>query len=264
MSLEKVAFGGPCPFARRTNANLVLSQTLPPLLMLHENARVLNRHQPRASRLFCCLVVLNSQLHPNDLRTDSNCTLHHRRHFLGAPEHVHNVNLLRHIFQPRITPLPQHFRLVRVHRDDPVSRLLHIFRHAVARPHRIRRQSDHCNSLAFSQYFRDWVAITTPADLRPARNVHPHGVAARFSFTSFTSSISFTSRNITLIARPVHPCPRASESPAPWPTNTCHFLPRFPPKCASLPEIPSNPAAARSRPSAANHRSALSHPALPP
>src|SRR6266568_5599169 len=244
-----------------TPLSLQFPSSLP---MLHQNARILNHRQPRGARLFRRLFALNSQLHPNHFGADSNRALHHRRHFLRAPEHVHDLNLLRHIFQPRITFLPQHFRLIRVHRNNPVAGALHVLRHTVTRPHRTRRQSDHCNSLAFSQYFRDWVAIATPADLRPARNVHPHGVAARFSFTSFTSSISFTSRNITLIARPVHPCPRASESPAPWPTNTCHFLPRFPPKCASLPEIPSNPAAARSRPSAANHRSALSHPALPP
>src|SRR5258708_1635180 len=58
-----------------------------------------------------------------------------------------------------------------------------------------------------------------------------------------------------LIARPVHLCLRASKSPAPWPTNICHFLPPSPPKCGSLPEIPSTPASARSRPSAADHRS---------
>src|SRR6266568_6505324 len=209
--------------------------------MLHQNARILNHRQPRRSRLFRRFFALNSQLHPNYVRANSNRALHHRRHFLRAAEHVHDVNVLRHILQPRITFLPQHFRLIRVHRNNPIARALHVLRHTMARPHRIRRQSDHCNGPAFSQYFRDWVAIATHAGLRPTRNVHPHGVAARFSFTSFTSSISFTSRNITLIARPVHPCPRASESPAPWPTNTCHFLPRFPPKCA-----------------------ALSHPALPP
>src|ERR1700726_3990035 len=64
----------------------------------------------------------------------------------------------------------------------------------------------------------------------------------------------------TLIAPRVRPCPRASRSPALWPTSICHFLPPSPPKCGSPPQIPSTPAAARSRPSAADHRSSPAHP----
>src|SRR5260370_29512302 len=88
-------------------------------------------------------------------------------------------------------------------------------------------------------------------------------VGARFS-ASPLGLASAPSGSSTLIAPRVHPCPRASKLPAPWPTNICHFLPPFPPIRESLPEIPSIPAAARSRPSAANHRSAPSHPAPPP
>src|SRR5260370_16680395 len=63
-----------------------------------------------------------------------------------------------------------------------------------------------------------------------------------------------------LIALRVHPCLRASRSPAPWPTNIFHFLPTSPPKSLSLRGIPSTPPASRSRPYPPRHPSALSHP----
>src|SRR5260370_38896297 len=67
-----------------------------------------------------------------------------------------------------------------------------------------------------------------------------------------------------LIALRVHPCLRASRSPAPWPTNIFHFLPPSPPKSLSLRRIPPTPAPARSRPFATGHRSALCTPPPPP
>src|SRR5260370_2847994 len=138
--------------------------------MLHQNARILNRHQPRRPRLFRRLFGLTSLLHPNHFRADSNRALHHRRHFLRAPKHVHDLYLLRHIFQPRITLLPQHFPLVRVHRNHPISRTLHVFRHAKTRPHRIRRQSDHRDSLLFFHEFENPVI----AGLGATRHQYSH------------------------------------------------------------------------------------------
>src|SRR6267142_129452 len=67
----------------------------------------------------------------------------------------------------------------------------------------------------------------------------------------------------TLIAPRARPCPRASRSPAPWPTSICHFLPPSRPKCGSLPKIQSHPAAERSPPSAADNRSPPTHPDPP-
>src|SRR5260370_41942138 len=66
-----------------------------------------------------------------------------------------------------------------------------------------------------------------------------------------------------LIAPRVRLHRRASGSLAPWPPNISRFLPLSLSKCASLLECPSTPAAARSLPSGAGHRSALAHPDPP-
>src|SRR5260370_18182913 len=123
--------------------------------MLPQNATIFPTPPPPPPRLFSRLFVPPPRLHPNHFRPHPNRALHHRRHLLRAPEHVHNLNFFRHIFQPPITLLPQHFPLVRIHRNDPVSRLLHIFRHAKTRPHRISRQSDPPNGLTFFQEFKN-------------------------------------------------------------------------------------------------------------
>src|SRR5260370_1185678 len=111
--------------------------------MLHQNASILNHYQSCHARSFRRRFVLNSRLHPNHLCANSNGALHHRPPLPRPPEHVHDLNFLRHIFQPRVTLFPQHFRLVRIHRNNPVSRTLHILRHTKARPHRIGCHSHH-------------------------------------------------------------------------------------------------------------------------
>src|SRR5260370_2457924 len=183
--------------------------------MLHQNARIFNDHQPRRSRLLRRLFILNSRLHPNHFRPDSNRALHHRRNIFRAPENVHDLNLLRHIFQPRITLLPQHFPLVRVHRNHPISRTLHVFRHANTRPHRIRRQSNHRDGLVFFQEFENGVS----ARLGAIRQQYSHRAAssplpARFKITramadkhlSFSSAVPTEMRIAS--GNPIHPSGR--------------------------------------------------------
>src|SRR6266436_5564816 len=199
-----------------TPLSLQLSNSPP---MLHQDARIFNHHQPRRTRPLRRRFVLNSRLHPNHFSPDSNRTLHHRRHILRAPEHVHDLYFLRHIFHPRITLLPQHFRLVRIHRNDPVARALHVFRHAKARPHRIRRQSDHRDTLVFFQEFEYRIAIGVRAYFRITREQYSHRAAssplpARFTITraladkhlSFSSAVPTEMRIAS--ANPIQPSGR--------------------------------------------------------
>src|SRR5258708_2709201 len=48
---------------RENRSKFILSQTLSPLLMLHQNASILNHHQPPGSRSFRRYFVLNPHLH---------------------------------------------------------------------------------------------------------------------------------------------------------------------------------------------------------
>src|SRR5712664_1872416 len=183
--------------------------------MLHQNTRILDHHQPRRPRLFRRLFVLNPLLHPNHFRPDSNRALHHRRHILRPPEHVHDIYFPRHIFQSRITLLPQHFPLVRVHRKYPIPRTPHVFRHAKTRPHRIRRQSDHRDGLVFFQDIQNGVSVCLGA----TRQQHSHRAAssplpARFKITramadkhlSFSSAVPTEMRIAS--GNPIHPSGR--------------------------------------------------------
>src|SRR5882762_254159 len=183
--------------------------------VLHQNARIFNHHQPRRTRLLRRFLILNSLLHPNDLRPHANRTLHHRRHFLRPPEHVHNFYFLPHVFQPRITLLPQHFPLVRVHWNDPIPRRLHVFRDIIARPHRIRRQSNHRDGLVVFQEFENRVS----ARFYATRKHHSHRAVssplpARFKITramadkhlSFSSAVPTEMRIAS--GNPIHPSGR--------------------------------------------------------
>src|ERR1700731_1258333 len=195
----------------------------PPPPMLHQDASILDHHQPRRPRIFRRGFVLNSRLHPNHLRPNANRALHHRPHILRPPEHVHNFYFIRHIFQLRVTLLPQHFPLVRIHRNNPVARTLHVFRHAKTRPRRIRRQSHHRNTLVFFQEFenrvtaglRDGVLEIT----RATREQYSHRAAssplpARFKITramadkhlSFSSAVPTEMRIAS--GNPIHPSGR--------------------------------------------------------
>src|SRR6266851_1147763 len=156
----------------------MLSQAALALPMLHVDASILDCHQPRRTRLFRRCLVLDAQLHPHDFRANANRALHRCGYFLRPPENIHDVYFLRHIFQPRITLLPQHFPLVRVHRNNPVSCVFHILGHAKARPHRIRRQPDHRDRLVRLQNFCNWIFAGRSSALHAIGEVNSHRLAS--------------------------------------------------------------------------------------
>src|SRR6266436_1020463 len=203
-----------------TPLSLQLSNSPP---MLHQNASILDHHYPGRPRPLRRRFVLNSRLHPNHLSPNANRALHHQRHILRPPEHIHNFYFLRHILQPRITLLPQHVPLVRVHRNNPVARTLHVFRHAKTRPRRIRRQSDHRNTLVFFQEFENRITAglrdAVLEIIRATREQYSHRAAssplpARFKITramadkhlSFSSAVPTEMRIAS--GNPIHPSGR--------------------------------------------------------
>src|SRR6266576_3230992 len=149
--------------------------------MLNQNAGILDHRQSRRSGPLCRLFVLDSQLHPHHLRSHANRALYHRRHLFRSPENIHDIYVLRHVLQPRITFLPQHFRLMGINRNNSIPRALHVLRHFVARPHRVRRQSNHRNRLVLAQNARNRIAAALRPKLRPFRNQHSHRVVASLS-----------------------------------------------------------------------------------
>src|ERR1700730_17540255 len=59
--------------------------------------------------------------------------VHNFRHKFRSPEYVHNVNLFGNVFQPGIGFFAQHFLLIWIYRNDPITGRLHILRDAVTR-----------------------------------------------------------------------------------------------------------------------------------
>src|SRR6266850_179586 len=204
-----------------TNSGMQLPQSFP---VFNQNARIFNNRQPRRSRALHRGLILYTKLHPHGFRAHANCTLHHCRYFLRPPENIHDLNFLRHVLQPRVTLLSQHLRLIRIHGNNPVTRRLHVFRHAVARPRRIRRQSNYRDALVFFQDFKNWIgaahrAIRQQDSHRAASSLVPARLAStcakaprHFSFSSVTpTEVRIASGN------PIHPSgrtitPRCSSS----------------------------------------------------
>src|SRR5271163_4421676 len=179
--------------------------------MFHENARVFDDDQPRRSRLLRRCGVLNPELHPNHFRTHANGAVHDGWDIFRPAENIYNLNLLRHIFKTPVAFLAEHFPLAGVHRNNPVTRLLHVFRHPIARPLRIRRQPYHRNRLVRFQNLRDGIAVRLRAvwqrhlhrvvsSLFPARFVHTRSIAARNSI--FSSGVPTETR--TASGNPIH------------------------------------------------------------
>jgi hypothetical protein len=138
--------------------------------MLHQQTRILHHHQSRPPRLLCRLRILNPQLHPQNLRLNPDRRLRHPWQILASPEHIHDIHRFRHILQPRVRLLSQHFPLVRIHRNNPVTRALQIRGYLMRSPHRVRRQSHHRNRLRPAQYPRHRVP-TLPISIR---QMYPH------------------------------------------------------------------------------------------
>src|SRR6266481_4680565 len=127
-------------------------------LMLHQQTSILHHHQPRRPSPLRRPAILNPQLHPQNLRPNPNRRFRHRQHLFRPPKHIHDVYLLRNILQPRVSLLPQNLRLIRIHRNNPISRRLQILRHPVRSPHRIRRQPHHRDRLSALQNLRYRIA----------------------------------------------------------------------------------------------------------
>src|SRR5215475_507481 len=187
--------------------------------MLDKHARVLHYRQTRRSRLLRRFFTLNSQLHPHYFRANSNRALDHFRHVLRSSKNIHKIYLFRHILQPCVALLTQHFRLIRIHRNNPVACALHVLRHFKARPHRVRRQADHRNRLALLQDFSNGILAVFGKKLRAFGNQNSHRVAnspfpARFVITrsiaakhfSFSSAVPTEIR--TASGKPIHPSGR--------------------------------------------------------
>src|SRR5713226_4124720 len=187
--------------------------------MLDQDARIFHHHQSRPARPLRRRVILHAQLHPNYHRSHANGALHNRRHFFRPPENIHDLDFLRHFLQPRPTFLPQHFSFIRIHWNNPVARILHVFRHAIARPRGIRRQSDHGNRLIFFKDFCDGVGAGSNSKLSGIRQKHSHRAASSPVPARFASTCVIAARNLsfssavpteTRIAsgNPIHPSGR--------------------------------------------------------
>ena len=157
--------------------------------MLNQNARILHHRQSRRSRLLCRLFVFNSQLHPHHFCSHANRALNHGRNLFRPPENVHDIYAFRYVLQSRVASLSQHFRLIRIHRNNSISRALHVLRDFVARTPGVRRQSNHRNRLVLAQNVRNWIAPAVHRKLRPFRK-QPSQCVFPFPLCSASSYLS--------------------------------------------------------------------------
>lgn len=70
-------------------------------------------------------------LKPDRFRAHRNCLIDSRSGFLGSPEHVNQMNLLRHISQPGIGFLAERTGFIRINGNYSIPLPLHVGRNAV-------------------------------------------------------------------------------------------------------------------------------------
>lgn len=90
-------------------------------------------------------LVDHALLEPYALGLDPYGVIDDGAGLLGPSKDIHQIDPTGDSRQGGIGRFAQHAGFVRVHRDDHLSLLLHVSRHAVRRPRWIRRQSDHGN-----------------------------------------------------------------------------------------------------------------------
>jgi len=87
---------------------------------------------------------------------EGDAVVHDGVHMLGGTEHVHQVDLLRHVGQSGIGFLSQHFADCRAHRNDAIPLALQSARHAETGPRFVRRQTDDRNGVHLVQQLADF------------------------------------------------------------------------------------------------------------
>ena len=94
-------------------------------------------------------LVHNSQLHPDDPRIAADGGFDDVGNVVGPAEDVDDLEWLGNILQRGVSLLSENFSLEWVHRDDPVTRVLHVLRDGVTRAPFVRRKPDNRDGLVF-------------------------------------------------------------------------------------------------------------------
>ena len=95
-----------------------------------------------AERDFGCVVVVDSELHPQHFRAFGDCFARKSGHFPRFAETVDHVDRSGDGCNIGIALLAEHVGVVRVHGDDAIAVFLHVFGREIARPIPVGRQSD--------------------------------------------------------------------------------------------------------------------------
>src|SRR5581483_5273653 len=134
------------------------------LTQLDRHAAVHDHLQAGLPSSLRSLKVFDTQLQPDGFGADLNRLIDDVGHELRSPEDVHHVDGQGDARQVRIGWLIEDLTLLGIDRDDPVSLLLQITRHRVARSRWIMRQPDDCHRVGGSQDTSRIVVLPLHAD----------------------------------------------------------------------------------------------------
>src|ERR1035437_1937279 len=149
--------------------------------MVLEDTAVHHHYQSGGFRAAGSLFVHHALLHPDDLGAFADGGFDDLRNKLGAPEDIHDIDLLGDGVEIRVTLLAQDFHLVWVHGDDAVARISHVLRHAITGAEPLAGETHNGDGSGGVEDFGN--VFHTASPLRGLRDA----ATARFSFS--TSSV---------------------------------------------------------------------------
>ena len=99
--------------------------------MFLQNAAVHDNLQTRSLRSGGREHVDHALLHPDTARSNANGFVNVGGNFLAPSKYIHEIDLVGHLIQGRISLLSKDFGFVRIHGNNAVAVRLHVGRNAI-------------------------------------------------------------------------------------------------------------------------------------
>ena len=119
--------------------------------MLDFYTAVHDNFQAGSASFFGGRFIDDADLHPQHFRVDGDGVIGQRRNVAGFSKTIHHVDRAGNIAQAFVTLLSENFLVLRIHRNNSVAVINHIFRGEIARPMPLRREADDRDDFAFFQ-----------------------------------------------------------------------------------------------------------------
>jgi hypothetical protein len=139
--------------------------TLTAVAVFDQDAGIFHYEEAGGAGLGRGVLVVNSQLHPDNFCANDDGAVYDWRNVLCAPKDVDNFDALRFrdIFKARVTFFAEDFGFVGIYRDDAIAGGLHVLGDAETRTSGIGREPDYRDGFIVFEDVGDGVVTAWPA-----------------------------------------------------------------------------------------------------